>query len=291
MKSNKGISMGSLVITIILIIIIAGVTTTLLSSIINESLEGDAKAELKNAQSVVESAKALIIADEFEPDPQYIISDEELDSKFALSLSPEERGYIKEINNDPNLRAPYKYYLMDRDAFEQQFADEVNVNGIRKDRLFLVNYMEALVMTDFQGKMLMNRTDNPVRNPHTVIKGGGIDLVFYPNGNSEWKRQQATSVRITPAPGTEIKTVRYLWSESITEPAESEYLNDITLIINSDGRLSLDLLDKTGNGWYLWVLIKYADLEGEHTSSYRSEAFYIDNAQPSASFDVDEIRK
>ena len=108
MTNEKGISMISLIVTILLIIILAAITAPILSSVINDSMEADAKLELSNVQSVVENAKSLIMTDQFIPnEEEYKISDADLESKFGPVLTPEEIEHIENINGNPDIQAPF----------------------------------------------------------------------------------------------------------------------------------------------------------------------------------------
>ena len=62
MLNNKGVSIVSLVVTIILIIILAAISTPILSSVIDDSFEEDAKVELKNVQNVVPALSIMLMS-------------------------------------------------------------------------------------------------------------------------------------------------------------------------------------------------------------------------------------
>jgi len=293
MLNNKGVSIVSLIVTIILIIILAAISTPLLSSVIDDSFEEDAKVELKNVQNVVENAKTLILVDQFIPNQEkYMISYEDLFMKYGEILTREELEYIKHINEDENIRAPYKYYLMDQKAFDDEFKGKVNISGIRQNREYLVNYMTGLIIMNKGGIRVTNRPDNPIIPTPELVRGE-VAVTFYPDGNKEWSRQQATDVTIALGEGTTIYSAKYMWAEEFNEPDESEYTEEFTGIGESGGpfNFSLELTEETGNDWYLWVLVEYDDVGIRTKKAFRSDVFYIDNIPPSASFNVDEIVK
>ena len=289
MKNNKGVSLTALVITIIIMVILAAISAPMLSSIIDDSLEQDARVELKNVQAVVENAKALILSDQFSPNPKYIISYEDLYTKFGTVLTTAELDHIKAINESPTQKAPYKYYLMDRDAFEDEFSTEYNVRGVRENRKYLINYMDTLVIMNYNNTLLSNKTEGTVVDKEELVRGE-VDVKFYPNGNAEWKQQQATNIVFQVGEGTTVNTVQFVWSQDLTEPDESIYpTGNIYTNISDNDEIPTELIAETGNGWYVWVLVKYDDVGNERTKVFRSEPFYIDNIPPSASFSVDEI--
>ena len=291
MTNEKGISMISLIVTIILIIILAAITAPILSSIIDDSLNADAQTEITNVQSVVENAKVLIMSDQFIPNQsEYMISDEDLESKFGTILTSEEIQYIEDINANENMQAPYKYYLMDQDAFDKELGSNFNIKGIRENREYLVNYMDGLVLVNYNGTRITNKTDDPII-PASELVRGQVNVIFTPNGNSEWQRQQSAAVTFRIGEGTTLTdSVRYMWSQSINEPDESEYNETFSAVADGVSYV-VNLNNETGNGWFLWVLMKYDDVGIERTKAFRSNAFFIDNIAPTATFSVDEISR
>ena len=289
MKNNKGVSITALVVTIIIMVILAAITAPILSSIIDDSLEQDARVELKNVQTVVEGAKALIMTDQFSPNPKYVISYEDLLKKFGRVLSEDEVRHIKEVNEDESQRAPYKYYLMDKDAFKNEFSTDFNVNGIRDNRLYLINYMDTLVLMNYGDRLLSNKTEDAAVEIPEVVRGE-VKVSFFPNGNFEWAQQQATIIRFDLGEGTNITSVQYVWSQDVTEPNENIYPASIGTV--TDGQtISTSLVGETGNGWYVWVLVKYNENGNQRVKTFRSDPFYIDNIPPTAIFSVDEISR
>lgn len=280
MKNNNGISMISLVITIVLIIIIATISSYYLSSTLEDVQYKDVKEELKNVENVVEYAKTQILIDEFIPDESWKISDNELESKFGKILTSEEKEYIKQVNNSSDIKAPYKYYLMNQQKFDSEFGNDYNVSNLRPAREYLVNYMDTLVICNFDGEKIASTNPIiPVENPERAE----ISVVFTPNGNIEWNKQQATMVSLKSNSAATIVSSKYLWSQSYTEPKATDFSNAI-----SDGQ-SINLSGKTGNDWYAWVYITYKEDGVEKSYITKSNPFYIDNTPPTAELDVEEI--
>ena len=281
--NNKGVSMISLIVTILLIIIIATITSYYLSSVMEDVQYKDAKEELKNVETVVEYAKTQILIDEFMPNEDFIIEDAELDSKFGRILSAEEIEYIKKINNSSDIKAPYKYYLMKQEKFDSEFGNDYNVSNLRPAREYLVNYMDTVVISTYDGERIATVDDVVI--PSGDGERAEVQIVYEPNGNMEWSKQQATMVFIRNNAATTIKSTKYLWSQSYTKPSASEFTTNI-----SDGQ-TVNLDGKTGNDWYLWVYVLYEEHGVEKTYITRSEPFYIDNTPPTADLEVEEIRK
>lgn len=282
MKNNKAISMISLVITIVLIIILAMITSQYLSSTMHDAQYKDVKEELKNVENVVEYAKTQILIDEFMPNEDFMISDSELDMKFGKILTVDEIDYIKDVNNSDDLEAPYKYYLMNQSKFDSEFGNGYNVSNLRPAREYLVNYMDTYVACNYDGTKVAS-SNNIL--PTDDYERAEITVAFTPDGNSEWQKQQSTMVSLKFNSATTVISTQYLWSQSYAEPDEGEFVENI-----SDGQ-TVDLADKTGNDWYLWVCVTYNENGVEKTYFKRSQPFYVDNTAPSANLIVEDIER
>lgn len=119
-----------------------------------------------------------------------------------------------------------------------------------------------------------------VENPSICIKAftkdadnAGPTITFETNGNTTYQRVQGTKVTVTDSSGVNNSTLRYVWTQSTSQPIDSEF--DSYYTNNSVVSNSTD----TGNNWYLWVVAK--DLQGNATYK-RTEAFYLDNTPPTA---------
>lgn len=281
--NNRAVSMISLIITIIMIVIIAAISVPLLSNVINDSIMEDAKVEMKNVETVVDYAKAQIMDDRFIPSQEFAITEPELESRFGNILTPDEKNQIMNINNDGLILAPHKYYLMNQERFNQEFGNAFNVSGIREARDYLVNYMDGVVVVNVDGRRLTNANTISVI-PVEELARGQVEVMFTPNGNSEWSKQQATELSYA-GKDTTITSVMYQWSQSISEPTVESF----TFAVNNHE--TVKLIDETGNNWYLWVKVEYTDDGNPRTKYFRSNPFFIDNTSPTATMTVDEIRK
>ena len=180
---------------------------------------------------------------------------------------------------------------MNQAAFDDEFGNNFNVKGIRENREYLVNYWDGLILVNYNGSKITNKTDDPIIPTPDLVRGK-VDIKFVPNGNSEWARQQAAALTFVIGEETEIREIRYMWSEEINEPSESAFVGETISTSEAMDGVTINLAplqDKTGNGWFLWVLVKYTDVGVERTKMFRSNAFFIDNTAPTATFSVDEI--
>jgi len=292
MRNNKGVSIISLIVTIIIIIIIAAISTPMLSSVIDDSLEQDAKVELKNVENVVANARAQILVDSFSPNQAYIITDQELISKYSGVLTDDEISHIRAINNDDSIRPAEKYYLMNQRRFDSEFGNDFNISNIRGDREYIVNYYNGLVLANYNGAKITNGNQIDISDPIDIDRGE-IKAVIYPNGNSNWMKIQNSLVTFKWDPAVNsVNDIKYTWSQSVSQPADAEFTKSFAASVGIDTPYSVVLNSETGNGWYIWVKIDYKELQtGINRTSYiRSDAFFIDNEAPSFELDVNEIK-
>lgn len=297
MKNNKAISMVSLVVTIVLIIILASISGAYFMNVIKDAQIKDVREEIKNIETVVEYAKSQILIGEFVPDEANKISNADLESKFKTVLTAEEIDHIERVNNTDSIDAPYKYYLMTQEKFDQEFGNDFNVSNLKPYREYLVNYMDTYIMVNYSDQKIAN-LDNLI--PSGGISGdsgygdaprGEIKVTFYPNGNSEWKQAQATDISITKNDSVVIEKKLYLWTQSYTQPTPDEFG---TNQIEGDGEVvkrNVQLNNETGSDWFVWVYIEYQENGIPKTYATRSNAFYIDNTPPTGSLTATNVNR
>lgn len=285
MKTNKAVSMISLILTIVIIIILAAITAPLLSDVMTDSTKLDAREELANVSLVVQNAKKEIMTDRFNPNPDYIISYEDLVYKFGGVLSSGEIKHIKDTNEDTTLGAPHKYYLMNQERFDDELGSDFNIDRMRDAREYLVNYMDELVVLNYDGKKM---AEGSIIELNPLIRGE-VEITFTPNGNVEWKKQQSASVDLSYIVGSaSIHSAKYLWSESVSAPS-SDAFNDTTyggVLSTTERTEGIELVGETGNGWYLWVEVVYDDDGITKTKYEKSNAFFVDNTEPTFELEV-----
>ena len=291
MNTNRAVSMISLVLTIVIILILAAITAPLLSNVMTDSTELDAKEEFANVVAVVQSAKKDILISRFVPNEDYLITDEELDSKFARLLTEEEVQKIKDDNKDPTIQAPFKYYLMNQERFDSEFGNDFNISRMRDARVYLVNYMNEMVLLNNDGKKMVQGNIEEVKQ---AVRGE-VFVTFSPNGNATWAKQQSTTVTLVyDEAATEIISAKALWSESSSNPSDEEFESADAVGLETAYSLTgepprtqgIEIGGKTGNGWYLWVRVEFKD-DGEIRTKYeKSGSFAIDNTPPTFELEV-----
>lgn len=285
MKNTNGISMISLIITILLMIILASISGYYLTSTINDAEYKDLKEDMRNVESVVEYAKTQILMDEFEPNESFAITDAELEDKFGSVLTEEEKNLIKSVNGSASSTSSEKYYLMTPDRFDQEFGNEFNVNGMRDAREYLVNYMDTVVVCNYSGKLLASK--NIIQSPEVTT--GSLKVVFEPDGNAEWLKQQTAKITLTYSNLT-VQEAKYVWSQSYTEPTDSDFASSYAGSVTLGGETDVEIDSVTGNDWYLWIRVKYTENDGrEKVYTTRSRAFCLDNENPTGTLEVEDI--
>ena len=263
---NKGISIITLVITIIVIIILASIITYNTYNAINATNEKDVKEEFAHVEAAIGTAKAKGLVGEFKPNSNYLITPDELSQKFSNVLTAEQIELINETNDDASIDPLKKYYLLNQDGFDAEFAAIDSVTATRLKREYLVSYNDRIIIVNVNGNIISSGEIEKETPTYSELK-----VVFEPNGNTTWAKSHSVKVNVT---GTGITRMTYLWSQSSEEPASTLISN----VFSSGATLTLD--NKTGNDWYIWVLVEYS--ENGQTKRYleRSNAFFIDNEPP-----------
>jgi len=270
-------------------IIIASISVMYFADVLDDANYDKARVELKDVETVIESAKLKILTSDFVPNSSYIASLEEVKNKFGTVLSDEEIDYIQEINSNSNLSDYSKFYIMNQKRFDDEFKNEVSVKDLSTERDYLINYMDSTVVINFGGSRMSNSVGDSLIKAKSIERGS-IKVTFDPNGNSTWYDKQITQATVESinSAASNIQ-IRYLWSQSYTEPTESEFngTNSGTYVSNT----LLTLSNVTGNDWYLWLKVTYQENGTQRTSYFRSNPFFLDNVKPSAILDVDEITR
>lgn len=275
---NKGISMITLIVTIIVIIILATITVYYTSETVQDATKKNIMEEMKNVEIAVGAAKAKGLAGEFTPNSKYLITDEKLDKMFSGVLTQEQRQNIKDINKDDSVDPLKKYYLLDQAGFDEEFKDNdsITVNGLKRE--YLVSYDNKVILLVDSGSLISSGKIDSATPTTSEIK-----VVFSPNGNKTWAKEQSAQISVT---GTDIISTEYAWTNSENEV--TAILADKHTFSNST---TVDLKDKTGNDWYIWVWVKYTEDGNEKQYVKRSNAFYIDNTPPEGELNVNSIVK
>lgn len=276
-KKNKGMSMVTLIITIVVMLILIGITGYYSYEAIQQTNQKDLKEEIRNVEEVIGAAKVQGLAGKFMPDERFLISDEQLTSMFSGVLTSEQIETIKNVNNDATADPLKKYYLLDQTGFDSEFgdSDNVTVNGLK--RTYLVSYKDRIILVNENGSLF---SSGEVDTSPSI--DAGIKVAFTPNGSQNWSKTQSATISVS---GSGIKSRKYMWSQSSEEPASLLIDNNFT-----SGQM-VTLENKTGNDWYIWVLIEYEENGELKQYLERSNQFYIDNTAPTGSLDVSGITK
>lgn len=275
--NNKGINMITLIITIIIIIILASITIYHSGKTASDATKKNLMEELKNVEQVIGIAKAKGMNEEFMPNEHYLITNAELDEKYSGILTAEQIQNIKNINADDTIDPLKKYYLLDKTRFDLEFRDKNYTSITDLKREYLISYEDRIVIVNDNGSLVSSGQIDSTEPTTSEIK-----ITFTPNGNKEWSKTQSAKISVT---GDGITSSQYAWSQSSEEPASTIINNSFS---NGD---TVELVDKTGNNWYIWVLIKYTEDGEQKQYIQRSEAFYIDNVPPAGELNVNSIVK
>ena len=102
---------------------------------------------------------------------------------------------------------------------------------------------------------------------------------FGTNGSTSPVSKASTKVTITDASAINTSSLKYLWTQSTTAPAESSFTESF-----SNGQ-TITFSGKTGK-WYLWILAK--DTAG-NTAIVSSSAFELDSEAPEGTISIKSV--
>ena len=102
---------------------------------------------------------------------------------------------------------------------------------------------------------------------------------FGTNGSTSPVSKASTKVTITDASAINTSSLKYLWTQSTTAPAESSFTQSFT-----NGQ-TITFSGKTGK-WYLWILAK--DTAG-NTAIVSSSAFELDSEAPEGTMSIKSV--
>lgn len=102
---------------------------------------------------------------------------------------------------------------------------------------------------------------------------------FGTNGSTSPVSKASTKITITDASAIDTSSLKYLWTQSTTAPAESSFTQSFT-----NGQ-TITFSGKTGK-WYLWILAK--DTAG-NTAIVSSGAFELDSEAPEGTMSIKSV--
>lgn len=151
MKKNSGISLITLVITIIVMIILVGIVTTYSIDTIKKGHEAVAQRELENVRDFVIRQCIRMESEDFEIDldnyPEIQLSNEKIYVLCNAKLSSQEIDNIVSVNSS-DLDDNYKYYYLAADnklLEDLKFSnDDITVRDVKHD--YIVNFYTGTVI-------------------------------------------------------------------------------------------------------------------------------------------------
>ena len=150
---EEGISLISIVITIIVIILLATIVGVSSVKILKRAEENNIKQEFRNVEELVGTVKGKVMAGSIDidiPENTYVASNAQID-QYSSVLDNVEIESIKSINTDPDASKNEKYHLMNQEAFDTLFKNEINVKDVT--RSYLINFKEGVVILNLDGKL------------------------------------------------------------------------------------------------------------------------------------------
>lgn len=305
----NGITLIALVVTIVVLLILAGITIQLVfnnGGMLNQAQNAKLKTEVANAREKLEVilASAQIekqINQKYNQDDfldLYILDKikdgEVLDNivivdNYAFELDrsvPKIGEYLSKKEELVFPKVEISTPVLDESSKLARFtvtAIEKNT-GINKIEIwFAGEKIETItkcydnVKTEITENYEVDRNGiytvkvyaNITGRARTIVKGIVSAVEFFPNGNVEWKKSHTTKIAVTETTD-KVKSIKYQWLNTTTEPAES------TFIENCSNQQAISGKGFTGT-YYLWTL-----LETQSGRKYinRSEAFNFDNEGP-----------
>lgn len=94
-------------------------------------------------------------------------------------------------------------------------------------------------------------------------------IEYSPNGNEQYKKEHSSKV-IVKEDSDRVKSIKYQWTDSLTEPGENTFIESCSNNSIITGK------EMTGT-YYLWTLL---ETESGKKNICRSEGFYFDNEKP-----------
>ena len=311
LKNASGITLIALVVTIIVLLILAGVSLSAVFSdkgIFSRAEDAGVKYNEAKAREVLET---VLLADgqyEKNINPEYnqddfldeLIINEipgteikgdvaivggwgfELDRsvpKIGRGLGKADKLVFPTVDATSELASDRKSATINITAIEEQ-------HGINKIEIWLLGEkIEEYTYDNVKTEITVNPPYIATQNGKYIIKAYGDlmasttvevtgiipEIEFEPNGNDEWKKEHSTKVIIQETE-EKIKTMKYQWTNSVTEPADNTFTQGC-----KDGDTITGGNDTMTGQYYLWILL---ETENGATAKRRSEAFNFDNEGP-----------
>jgi len=214
-KNNKGITLISLIVTIVLLIILAGIgiaTLTNESSVINQANSAKEKSEIAREKEILELAtvKQLRNTNDLQAD----LLQDELDLELGINktnvyqsgnsldvlFNENNRGYS--IDNLGEITGPFE-------KIEDEYAGDITKNntrtGTNEDSAYIINCIEDLVA--FSN---MVNTGNTMQNKYVILNRTLDFKSFFSYNNANAKYSYNTITGIYEEDETSLTTIKQL---------------------------------------------------------------------------------
>ena len=317
LRKEKGITLVSLVITIVILIILSTIAIQFVfgdSGLIKRAEE----AKLEQSKAEAREKLELVLADAYaekklnkEEYNQYEFLDQFVSNKTnnMVELKGDTaiyNGYafeidrtVPELNDYVGIQEELKFpevNVIYQNA-EDNLASNVTIkakeeqNGISKmeileDDIVIHTFEYENIKSEIIENYELKRNGNYTVKVYSIlsntayvnIEGLTMSAEFSQNGNTTWKTEHSTTLNVSEEI-EKVKSIKYQWTQETVEPEEDTFVD----VCNNGDTISEDGL--TGK-WYLWILIESED--GTKKID-RSEAFYFDNEEPKTSINLGTI--
>ena len=307
--NKRGISLITLVITIIILLILVGVTINYMLSkdgIITKAIEA---REEHNKTQAKEKLNTVLLEAQIEKTIDKKYNKYEYLNKYIKDKIPDCQikedivivdGYAFEINREVPCIGRYvgkeDELVFPELTLEKELAEDKrnatititaieNVNGINKieviqDDYVIHTYTYDNVKEEIVEKYVAKQNGTYIVKVYanlTAYKNIEIDgiveyIKFVPNGSTEYAKSHSTKLQMPDDSNERIVEMKYQWLDTPEEPAADTFVESISFdeVVTKDG---------VDESWYLWVMFK---TESGATNICRSEAFLFDNKGPTA---------
>ena len=141
MKNNTGVSLMSLIITVVVMVVLISIVGYFSLDSVKNSYTANEKKELSDVVQYVSVRKAKLLVDEFDVKEKYkdAILTEESIYLLAKGLSESELALLVEVNNSSHLDDNYKYFYITAENLNRELAST-----------------EALIIKDVKNNYIIN---------------------------------------------------------------------------------------------------------------------------------------
>ena len=155
-KNNKGITLMSLIITVVVMVILLSIAGHFSLDSVKNTYIANEKKEMADVVQYVSALKVKLLLGEFNVSENFenvqskIVTEEAL-HLIASNLSENEMDKIKSVNDDSFLDANYKYlYITSKDLKDSKISKtDVVVKDAKND--YIINYFTGTIIGLYDG--------------------------------------------------------------------------------------------------------------------------------------------